>query len=229
MKYPKIHSLWKREGWYFDQDKKNSPDYQKGRQSFLIGDYAEIEFGNIKLWSVEEKIDGTNIQVIYKDGKVSIAGRTDNAQLPVKLLNYLQNTFTESMMAKVFARAEEKPYPHVIVFGEGYGEKIQGCGSNYREGVGFMLFDIWIGGWWLQRIDCFHLAKQLDVPMAPQIGFMDTDRIMEFVKSQPLSLCSRYKQVMEGVVCRPAPLVLFRNGIPIMFKLKCKEFINEAK
>ncbi len=29
MKYVKIHSLWKRQGWYFDQDKKKSPDYQK--------------------------------------------------------------------------------------------------------------------------------------------------------------------------------------------------------
>ena len=56
--YVKINSLWKREGWYFDQDKKNSPDYKKGKQSFIEGDYACPEFGNIKRWNVNDVLQG---------------------------------------------------------------------------------------------------------------------------------------------------------------------------
>jgi len=48
MEYVKINSLWKRQGWYFEEGKKNNPEYQKGRQSFIIGDYSEPEFGNVK-------------------------------------------------------------------------------------------------------------------------------------------------------------------------------------
>lgn len=51
MQYPKIHSLWKRQGWYLEEGKKNNPEYQQGRQSFIIGDYALPEFEIInKLW-----------------------------------------------------------------------------------------------------------------------------------------------------------------------------------
>jgi len=66
MLYPKINSLYKRHGWYFDEkDKKNtSSELQKNRQSFIIGDYACPEFESINRWQIDEKIDGTNIRVI---------------------------------------------------------------------------------------------------------------------------------------------------------------------
>jgi hypothetical protein len=54
---------------------------------------------------------------------------------------------------------------------------------------------------------------------------MSEAEVVEFVKSRPLSRCSEVPQMMEGVVCRSDPLVLFRNGKPMMWKLKCKEFV----
>lgn len=49
MEYPKINSLWKRHGWYFDiKDRKAcSEEKQAFRQSFIEGDYACPEFGSI--------------------------------------------------------------------------------------------------------------------------------------------------------------------------------------
>lgn len=67
MQYQKIHSLWKRQGWYLEEGKKNNPEYQKGRQSFIVGDYALPEFGIIKQWRVSEKVDGTNIRIHLTD------------------------------------------------------------------------------------------------------------------------------------------------------------------
>lgn len=225
MEYPKINSLWKREGWYFDQDKKNSPDYQKGRQSFIEGDYASAEFGNIKLWDVEEKVDGTNIRIHFTCSlnqppiQPIFMGRTANSQLPCHLLQYLQSHFTEERLQKVFPDGS-----NVFLFGEGYGPKIQGCGGNYRGDPGFILFDVMVGNWWLKREDVYGIANQLQVPHCPPIGRMSEAEIVEYVKSKPLSRCSRNPQMMEGVICRSEPLVLYRKGIPIMFKLKCKEF-----
>lgn len=222
MEYFKINSLWKRNGWYFDQEKKKSPDYQAGRQSFIIGDYARPEFGNVKMWHVEEKIDGTNIRIIFKDGRVSFGGRTKDAQIPTFLLDKLMKTFTDSLMQARFCKDGNSP--HVILFGEGYGPKIQKGGGNYRSDPGFCLFDVWIEGWWLKREDVENVAEKLDVTYAPTIGIMSESDIVEYVKSKPMSLCSEIPQVMEGVICRSEPLMLFRDGKPILWKLKCKEF-----
>ncbi len=217
MEYVKINSLWKRQDYV-----KGMP---KGMHGPLIpGEYSDPTFGAIKRWRVEEKIDGTNIRVFYKDGKVSFGGRTSAAQLPCHLLDYLQTIFGDWIFNKVFPCAADQPYPNVILFGEGYGQKIQGCGGNYRKDVGFILFDVWIGGWWLKRDDVSQIAEKLSVPVAPDLGIMEEREVVEFVKSNPMSKCSYVPQVMEGVVCRSEPLLLFRDGKPVMWKLKCKEF-----
>lgn len=226
MEYVKINSLWKREGWYFDQDKKASKDYQKGRQSFIVGDYASLEFGNVKHWSVEEKVDGTNIRIVYSGGIVRIGGRTNNAQIPSALLSVLQDLFPVDKLSSAFPPNDDGSFPNVVLYGEGYGPRIQACGHNYRGDPGFILFDVWVGGWWLMREGVGEVAAMLGIPMVPQIGVMTEEEIVDYVKGQPLSLCSRMKQVMEGVVCRTEPLTLYRSGKPLIFKLKCKEFVN---
>lgn len=229
MEYPKINSLWKRQGWYFEQDKKNSLDYQQGRQSFIEGDYAEEAFGNIRLWDVEEKVDGTNIRLHFskKEGQLlspSILGRTSAAQIPPHLLSYLQTIATWDLFFQAFPALHERPDFDVWIFGEGYGPKIQSCGGNYRSDPGFILFDVWCQGWWLQRDVLPDIAAYFGVSVVPRLGVMEEKDIVELVKSKPLSQCSRLPQMMEGVIARASPLVLFRSGKPVMFKLKCKEF-----
>jgi len=224
MEYSKINSLWKREAWYFDEKDKKDKSKQNGRQSFIVGDYAREEFGNIKTWDVCEKIDGTNIRIFYKDGKVIFGGRTKDAQLPCHLLEYLQRHFIPDVLSLAFPTNENRLPPNVILFGEGYGPKIQAAGGNYRKDPGFILFDVFIGGFWLKHDDLREISQRLEIPMVPHIGRMTTEEVVEFVKSKPLSRCSMNPQMMEGVVCRPSPPMLFRNGENILMKLKCKEF-----
>jgi len=230
MKYPKMNSLWKREGWYYDENlKKNtSQAMQKNRQKFIEGDYACAEFANIKNWIITEKIDGMNIRIHYiKGAQVSFAGRTDNAMLPPKLLSYLQAHFTLELMESVFKDAEE-----VLLFGEGYGAKIQ-CGGYYSKEQRFCLFDVYIDKvWWMEHKVIEDMADDLGIPCAPLVfnGYSDsifsftTDEIVDFVKSKPLSLFAEEEHVMEGVVAKTEPLLRFRNGTPLKFKLKVKDF-----
>ena len=49
--YPKIQTLWKR-------------DKEMGK--VIEGELSKPEFDNIKNWLVTEKIDGTNIRIIFK-------------------------------------------------------------------------------------------------------------------------------------------------------------------
>ena len=44
-------------------------------------------------WIFTEKIDGTNIRVIWDGYRVSFAGRSDNAQIPPVLLAWLESRF----------------------------------------------------------------------------------------------------------------------------------------
>jgi len=227
MEYCKINSIWKRHGCYFDQfgKERGDPYSPEMKKKLIVGDYACPEFANIRKWSVDEKVDGTNIRIFYKDGKVNFGGRTSAAQLPCHLLDYLQETFTDYALNKAFPAKEEEPYPSVILFGEGYGPKIQAGGGNYRKDPGFILFDVVIGNWWLKREDVKIISEKLNIPMVPHIGIMTENEIVDFVKSKPLSRCSEVPQMMEGVVCRSEPLMLFRNGLPIMWKLKTRDLL----
>lgn len=230
MEYYKINSIYKREQSKYTEEmrKLHSEEFNRIRQNFIIGDYACPEFANIKNWRVTEKIDGTNIRIEYKkwmhdDGyeveDFTVKGRTENAQIPPHLLRHLQATFTVEKIKAVFPDCN-----NVVLFGEGYGPKIQSCGSLYASEAGFVLFDVVIGPWILKFDDVKELAGKLGIPHVPDLGVMTTQEVDDYVRSSPTSLFSKNKQIMEGVVCTPEPVMLFRDGRPIKMKVKCKDF-----
>ena len=171
--YFKINSIWKRQGWYFDEQCKKDPTKQKGRQSFIEGDYACQEFSLIKKWHVEEKIDGTNVRISYGQSgpgepfEVDFLGRTSNSQMPYELLKALKDLFPLEKIQLAFPNATR-----LVLYGEGYGPKIQSCGGNYRADLGFILFDVYINGWWLEREGVKQTAEKLCIPCVPFIGIM---------------------------------------------------------
>ena len=202
MLYHKIHSLWKR---------------SEDNNRLIPGEYSCPEFGVISKWRVDEKIDGTNTVIIYTDGQVTFAGRTNKAIIPTHLLEFLTTHFTPERMAQIFPDNKR-----VILYGEGYGPKIQ-LGHLYRDDINFILFDVVVDYWWFTRENVHKIAEQLELPCPPDLGVMAEEEIINLVKSKPESSCSIKPQGMEGVVCRPEPLMLFRNGKPIVWKLKVKD------
>ncbi|HSW73681.1 MAG TPA: RNA ligase family protein [Candidatus Limnocylindria bacterium] len=206
MEYPKINSLFKR-----NQD-----------NSFIFGDYSCPEFTLIKQWRIQEKIDGTNVRIIFDpaaDEKVVILGRSKDSGMPTFLVEYLKNHFTTERLSTVLDTTHKS-----ILYGEGYGNRIQSAGPFYRKDVGFMLFDIHIGSFWLTREAVQEKAQQLAVAYPPDLGIKTETEIIEFVQSKPHSLCSYRAQVMEGIIARPEPLLLFRNNKPLVWKLKVRDF-----
>lgn len=141
--------------------------------------------------------------------------------MPTTLLQHLQHTFTRENLQKQFPDVRK-----VILFGEGYGPKIQACGGRYRKDVSFILFDVWIDGWWLEKQRVLDIASALDIEHTINQRIMTTGEIVEFVKSKPKSYIAEDRElVMEGIIARSVPLMLFRNHkTPIMFKLKVRDF-----
>lgn len=171
-------------------------------------------------WYFTEKIDGTNIRIHWDGHKVEFAGRTDRAQIPNHLMDYLITTFgsmeTEEMFEQKFGEND------VILFGEGYGAKIQNGGA-YRSDVSFILFDVQIGDTWLKRDSVEDIANAFGIDIVPIIFIGDINKAVDFVKTKPKSTIGTAN--MEGVVGRPVIEMKDRLGKRVIVKIKVCDFV----
>ena len=126
-------------------------------------------------------------------------------------------------LQKVFEYKEGQP--NITIFGEGYGMKIQKGGNYIKNDVGFILFDIRVGNWWLQRDALEEIAKQLEIPIVPLIGYMTIPEACEYVKKGFKSTIAENKDYdAEGLVLKTQHGLLFRNGQRIITKIKTCDF-----
>jgi len=208
-KYHKIMSIYKR---------------NKDTGKFIIGEYAtpEIEFLWNNQWEFTEKVDGTNIRIKWDGKQVEIAGRGDNAQLPVPLINKLDELFKTldamTRLKEVFGDEEDL---EVILYGEGFGGKIQ-SGGAYGE-QDFVLFDVVINGMYLQRHNVNDIAKKLQIQSVPILGQGTMDDAIKRCKVGFDSYWGDF--TAEGIVARPLGTELFsRRGDRIITKIKYRDF-----
>ena len=205
--YIKINTLYKRD----PQDLKK----------IIEGDFRDetVKYLKDNTWVFTEKIDGTNIRIHWDGYNVSVGGRTDSAQIPKHLLDYLIQTFgsmeAEELFEELFGEKE------VTLFGEGYGPKIQ-KGGLYREDVYFILFDILIDNIWLTREAVETIGSRFGIDVVPIILEGTIQQAVDFIKTQPKSTIGTAN--MEGVVGRPLVEVFDRLGNRVIVKIKVKEF-----
>ena len=178
-----------------------------------------VEYLKDSRWQFTEKFDGTNIRVIWDGHSISFAGRTDKAIIPQHLLEYLNKIFSTQEVEQLF----EQVYgdKQVILFGEGYGYKIQN-GGNYRNDVSFILFDVMIGENYQERQWVEETAVMLGVDVVPIVLEGTIEEAIEFVKTHPKSTVGT--AFMEGVVGRPAVELRDRTGKRIIVKIKYSDF-----
>jgi len=183
------------------------------------------EFGYLakNKWIFTEKVDGTNIRVMFDGGSISYGGKTDNAQIPATLFKVLTDQFTPLLprMLEIFSKDGEV-FKDVCLYGEGYGAKIQKGGGNYRQDQGFVLFDIKIGEWWLQREDIEDIVQKLNLETVPIIGEGTLFDMVEIVRNGVKSQWGDFQA--EGIVARPEIELQTRAGKRIITKIKHKDF-----
>lgn len=216
--YHKIDSVFKR-------------DPANNNKTFLMGQYARPEFEYLanNQWEFTEKVDGTNIRVMLHatGNRIEYGGRTADAQIPAKLLDALKQHFEpkRDLLREMFPDGG-------CLYGEGYGAKIQ-SGGNYRPDQGFILFDVRVGQWWLQRGNMIEVACKLDLSFAPVYGRGTLDEMVFLCRAHLASQVARshrggepgFEDVLaEGIVARPVVELQTRSGHRIITKLKSKDF-----
>lgn len=178
-----------------------------------------VEFLKDNTWQFTEKIDGTNIRVHWNGHKVAFGGRTDAAEIPSHLLNKLTELFGTDEAEQIFEQKFGET--EVILFGEGYGPKIQ-SGGSYRSDVSFIMFDVLISGNYQPRESVEDIAKAFGVDVVPIIFEGTIQEGVDYVKSKPKSTMGT--AMMEGLVGRPKVEMRDRCGKRIIVKIKVKDF-----
>ena len=194
-----------------------------GTKKLVEGDWRNetVEFLKDNQWQCTEKIDGTNIGIVWDGHRVSYQGRTERAQIPAHLMNKLVDMFggetNEQLFEQIFG---EMP---VILFGEGYGAKIQN-GGNYRQDVSFILFDVYLpeSDIWLKRDSIEDIAKAFGIDAVPIILTGTLQDAIDFVKTKPKSTIGTAP--MEGLVCKPTVELFDRMRRRIVVKIKVRDF-----
>jgi len=209
-KYHKIQTVYKR-----DPGDKVGP--------VIDGQFSlpEFEYLQYNKWIFTEKVDGTNIRIkINENSEGSLSGKTDKAEIPYPLRDYLHDTFTKLAVNGVLEKTlKNQP---ACLYGEGYGANVHKGSGKYSQDQSFVLFDVRIGDWWLKREDVEDIAEKLDLMVVPIIGFGTLSELVEIVKTGFNSVWGDFQA--EGIVARPEVELTARNGNRIITKLKYKDF-----
>jgi len=206
--YHKIPGLYKRE--------------EQKPFNLIEGVYREPELELLKdvMWTFTEKIDGTNIRIMWDGHTVVFGGRTDNAQIPSHLVTKLNELFMGTRMEQVFEQVFGES--QAILFGEGCGAKIQKGGGNYSESQEFVLFDVKVGEWYLKREDVEDVALKFDLKVVPIVL---TGKLQDGVDLVKKGLNSQWGNfTAEGLVAKPSTDLFNRKGERILTKIKHEDF-----
>lgn len=203
--YQKIQTVYKR-------------DMESKHKTLLEWQWSLPEFemlANLP-WEWTEKIDGTNIRVIWKNGKLEFRGKTDNAQMPGPLDRALHALFDDNAALRSLG-------DDVLIYGEGYGAGIQ-RGGCYRPDSSLIIFDVVIGGYWLRRADVYDVAQKLGVPSVAVIGHGPLADAIAAVRGGLQSAIATCQA--EGLVMRPPVDLWNRRGERIIAKIKHRDFVR---
>ena len=207
--YHKIETIFKRD--------------MNGNKKLIEGKFRNPAIEQLKNinWEFTEKVDGTNIRIIWDGHNVSFKGRTDNAQLPTPLYEKLNMLFkgleNEEIFEQLFGEKQ------VILYGEGYGGKIQNGGA-YKKEQSFILFDILVENNWLERENIKEIAKAFNIDIVPIVFNGTIKEAIDYVKNNPKSIISEEEKEMEGLVGR-TPVPLFdKFGNRMIIKIKYRDF-----
>jgi hypothetical protein len=213
--YHKIQTVFKR-------------DPETKYKTLLFGDYSTAEFLYLQdnMWAFTEKVDGTNIRIMWDGTQRRFGGKTDRAQIPAKLIAVLEDMFPAKGFAATPEFNNEDGSPvEVCLYGEGFGAGIQKGGGNYCPEPSFVLFDVKVGKWWLRWHDVENVAIGFEIESVPLLGY---GTLKDLVKAVGAGFNSAWGDFpAEGIVARPECPLFDRAGRRVITKLKCKDFTTQ--
>lgn len=209
-KYHKIQTIFKRD---MSSKKKNLIE---GQWTLPI-----FEFLAHNRWQFTEKIDGTNIRVYLNQNHCTFEGRNGDSQIPDFLKDSLNNLF-EDKVEKLKQLFCDKSF---VLYGEGYGNRIQSVGKQYRDDTSFILFDVKVNDVYLNRSSVEDIANFLNIDVVPIIGEGTLFDAIELARHGFNSKIGTAQS--EGIVARPKVELLNNQGERIIAKIKTRDFVKE--
>ena len=208
MEYPKIETLFVRD---------------ETTKKLIFGKFINetVEYLKNNVWEFTEKVDGINIRIIWDGYKVTFGGRTNNAQIPRYLLARLEELFGGNVNEQMFEQKFGEN--HAILFGEGFGKKIQ-KGGLYRNTTEFILFDVFIGNMWLRRESVENIAKYFNIEVVPPVLRGTIDDGINYLIRNRKSTVAHNGHLLEGLIGLPAVELNERNGKRVIVKIKYEDF-----
>jgi hypothetical protein len=195
--------------------------YERDEKSFKVrpGEFKNRVYSILKSWHWTEKVDGTNIRLIWNPATgLTFGGKTDNAQIPADLVNWLREHVTEEMLRAVF------PDTEAVIYCEGYGAGIQ-KGGDYSPTKKVIVFDVLAGGkWWLSDENMRDVATKFGLEAVPSFGEMTIEDATALVRAGFKSRCAVTERPAEGLVGRPIEALFDKKGARLIVKLKTKDF-----
>lgn len=200
-------------------------DPETNYKTLLEGTFAKPEFEYLKdaEWVFTEKVDGTNIRIMWDGEKIKFGGKTNSAQTPMDLISALYDIFNgkEEVFSNVFANNTDMP-TSVCLYGEGYGPGIQKGGGNYRDNKSFVLFDVKVGDAWLERADVESIGLVFGLDVVPVVLRGSLGEMIELCRNGITSTWGSFQS--EGLIGRPAIELRDHKGDRVITKLKCTDF-----
>lgn len=206
--YPKIETLYERDADFSITDVLKRP-----------------VLASISEWLVTEKIDGMNIRVDVRPNEhgdcVRFAGRSDNAEIPTDLMEYLERTFTLEQLVDLRRSGDDGMA--ITLYGEGYGAGIQ-KGGSYSNDKRFILFDVLLGDeWWMTDEVVSEFAARLGIARVPILGTYTLRAIRAIVRRGFHSIIAPTRMA-EGIVARTLEPLFDRRGQRLIIKLKTDDW-----
>lgn len=195
----------------------------EGNKKLIEGQFRNelVEYVKDCKWIFTEKVDGTNVRVHWDGHKVSFGGRTDNAQMPMPLMEKLQELFSGDVNEELFEQKFGED--EATFYGEGYGGKIQ-KGSAYNPTQDFILFDVMVGEMFLERENIEEIASSLNLKVVPIILEGTIQEAINYVKTKPNSSIAVNEKELEGLVGVPVAGMKDRRGNRVIVKIKVEDF-----
>ena len=201
--------------------------FERDEKTFKVkvGQLKNRTYSLLKMWHWTEKVDGTNIRCIWKDGTLTFGGKTDNASIPGDLVTWLYNHVTPERFRTAFPDRDGVS-ANVVVYGEGYGAGIQKGGGGYSPIKKFIMFDVLVDGkWWLAYENVCDVAAKMGLEVVPDFGQMTLEEATEFVRRGFKSKCAIVNSKdAEGLVGRPLETLFDKKGHRLITKIKTKDF-----
>jgi hypothetical protein len=168
-----------------------------------------------------EKIHGTSAHIKWNGEMVTFfSGGVDH----VSFCNLFDAELLRSQFLKI-------GYNDVTVYGEAYGGKCQGMRDTYGPDLKFIVFDVNIGGSWLNVPDaedithilCLEFVHYERIPATMEA--IDAQRDSPSVQAVRNGMATADNpKIREGVVLRPIIEVIQKNGERVIAKHKRDEF-----